>query len=254
MHTEPIDLDYCLRAFTSEERLEAKYHCSNCQDKQPATKKLQIWRLPPILVRYNKPSSHFTIAIFFSQIIHLKRFDFVNTKWVKTQKVVNFPFKDFDPTAYLASVPQQTILRHKQLLEVKKEELEKSTDSQQERIVEENELETDNKCEKECVKSNVSNGSTEQCKLLHECNTKVPGKNKISENAGKVRARLESTSLIRTPIIDEHLKDYHQHQLLPGQDPFDLRYQLYAVVVSISAFSNCFSRILLIFNIVKECM
>lgn len=51
LHTEPIDLDYCLKAFTSEERLEAKYHCSNCQDKQPATKKLQIWRLPPILVR-----------------------------------------------------------------------------------------------------------------------------------------------------------------------------------------------------------
>lgn len=50
MHTEPIDLDYCLRAFTSEERLEERYHCSNCNDKQPATKKLQIWRLPPILV------------------------------------------------------------------------------------------------------------------------------------------------------------------------------------------------------------
>jgi ubiquitin carboxyl-terminal hydrolase 6/32 len=50
LHTEPIDLDYCLKAFTSEERLETMYHCSNCQDKQPATKKLQIWRLPPILV------------------------------------------------------------------------------------------------------------------------------------------------------------------------------------------------------------
>lgn len=50
LHTEPIDLDYCLKAFTSEEDLEAKYHCSNCQEKQPATKKLQIWRLPPILV------------------------------------------------------------------------------------------------------------------------------------------------------------------------------------------------------------
>lgn len=49
-HTEPIDLDYCLKAFTSEEKLETKYHCSNCKDKQPATKKLQIWRLPPILV------------------------------------------------------------------------------------------------------------------------------------------------------------------------------------------------------------
>lgn len=49
-HTEPIDLDYCLKAFTSEEKLETKYHCSNCKDKQPATKKLQIWRLPPVLV------------------------------------------------------------------------------------------------------------------------------------------------------------------------------------------------------------
>ncbi|KAJ8954204.1 hypothetical protein NQ318_005799 [Aromia moschata] len=46
----------------------------------------------------------------------------------------------------------------------------------------------------------------------------------------KARTRLESTSLLRTPIIDEHLKDYHQHQLLAGQDPFDLKYQLYAVV------------------------
>lgn len=96
-HTEPIDLDYCLRAFTSEERLEARYHCSGCRGKQPATKKLQIWRLPPIL------------------IVHLKRFDFANGKWVKTQKAVNFPFDEFDPTPYLASVPQETILRHKQL-------------------------------------------------------------------------------------------------------------------------------------------
>lgn len=50
-------------------------------------------------------------------IIHLKRFDYVNSKWVKTQKVVDFPFDDFDPTAYLASVPQETILRHKKLKE-----------------------------------------------------------------------------------------------------------------------------------------
>lgn len=50
MHTEPIDLDYCLKAFTSEERLEEKYHCSSCRELRAATKKLQIWRLPPILV------------------------------------------------------------------------------------------------------------------------------------------------------------------------------------------------------------
>lgn len=49
---EPVDLDHCLRAFTSEERLEEGYHCSQCKALKPATKKLQIWKLPPILVRH----------------------------------------------------------------------------------------------------------------------------------------------------------------------------------------------------------
>ncbi|XP_058060610.1 ubiquitin carboxyl-terminal hydrolase 32 [Anopheles bellator] len=97
--TEPVDLDHCLRAFTSEEKLEQWYHCSHCKQKKPATKKLQIWKLPPIL------------------IVHLKRFNYVNGKWVKSQKVVNFPYEGFDPTPYLASVPQETILRHRDLLE-----------------------------------------------------------------------------------------------------------------------------------------
>lgn len=96
---EPIDLDHCLKAFTTEEKLEEKYHCSKCQCLQPATKKLQIWRLPPVL------------------IIHLKRFNYLHNKWVKSQKVVSFPV-DFDPTAYLASVPQETILRQKELKEM----------------------------------------------------------------------------------------------------------------------------------------
>lgn len=49
---EPVDLDHCLRAFTSEERLEEGYHCSQCKALKPATKKLQIWKLPPIMVRH----------------------------------------------------------------------------------------------------------------------------------------------------------------------------------------------------------
>lgn len=51
-------------------------------------------------------------------------------------------------------------------------------------------------------------------------------------NMQKARERLESTSLMKTPIDDEDLKDFHEHKLLNGQDPFDLKYQLYAVVVS----------------------
>ncbi|XP_017785154.1 PREDICTED: ubiquitin carboxyl-terminal hydrolase 32 isoform X2 [Nicrophorus vespilloides] len=175
LHTEPIDLDYCLKAFTSEERLEAKYHCSNCKERQPATKKLQIWRLPPIL------------------IVHLKRFDFCNNKWVKTQKAVNFPFKNFDPTSYLASVPQETIIRHIQIKEERK----------------------DNSCEIVDEEKLVDFEGTEK---------------KREKPLVKRRERLESTSLTKTPIVDENLQDFHQHKLIDGQDPFDLKYQLYAVV------------------------
>lgn len=155
---------------------------------------------------------------------------------MKTQKVVNFPFKDFDPTAYLASVPQETILRHKQLMQEKSEqhELELSTDSQPERIAEESESPTNgatssetDRCKKECLPQSKEGDRA----------AAVKG-GKPNEMAGKVRARLESTSLAKTPIIDENLKDYHQHQLLPGQDPFDLKYQLYAVVVSLNVYNK----------------
>ncbi|XP_019769567.1 ubiquitin carboxyl-terminal hydrolase 32-like isoform X1 [Dendroctonus ponderosae] len=276
LHTEPIDLDYCLKAFTSEENLQEKYHCSRCKDKQPATKKLQIWRLPPIL------------------IIHLKRFDCVNTKWVKTQKVVNFPFKDFNPTAYLASVPQETILRHRQILDEKRRKEEDEENRHDDKILEDvseassssPRISTDetgqlpnsidaaanslniSQCDipsnnnqsadrpvsnKQCEDSDRSNGVSckgEQCKLL-QCGKEgsdgcvsvgtCQGKDEVDrvaastpkqrpERTNKVRSRLISTSLIKTPIIDENLKDYHEHKLLEGQDPFDLKYQLYAVV------------------------
>lgn len=49
-HVEPIALSDCLEAFCSEETLE--YSCDKCKKVQQAAKKLQIWRLPPILVRF----------------------------------------------------------------------------------------------------------------------------------------------------------------------------------------------------------
>ncbi|KAF5294350.1 hypothetical protein FQR65_LT10803 [Abscondita terminalis] len=207
LHTEPIDLDYCLKAFTSEERLEAKYHCSKCQDKQPATKKLQIWRLPPIL------------------IVHLKRFDYVNNKWVKTQKVVNFPFKNFDPTAYLASVPQETILRHQQLLEKRQQ------DEGRDVIDEGDEVLLNQNCN-----GDDSGSCNETSRLVDDDSSSVSKCNYAKKSVGhqqekkKMRERLISTSLQRTPIIDENLHDFHEHKLSDGQDRFDLKYQLYAVV------------------------
>lgn len=49
---EPISLDSCLKAFTSEEELgeDELYYCSKCKTHRLATKKLDLWRLPPILV------------------------------------------------------------------------------------------------------------------------------------------------------------------------------------------------------------
>lgn len=47
------------------------------------------------------------------------------------------------------------------------------------------------------------------------------------------RERLESTSLVRTPVTDSALQDFHQHRLNLGTDPFNLKYHLYSIVVSI---------------------
>ncbi|CAG9103751.1 unnamed protein product [Plutella xylostella] len=187
----PIDLDHCLSAFTAEERLEQPYHCDGCRSAQPATKKLQIWRLPPIL------------------IVHLKRFQYVNNKWIKSQKVVNFPFEDFDPTAYLASVPQETILRHKELL--------KRTSTFHEDPI--SESETDDEAERD--------GDKQENKENH---VKPREKRQRDPVETRARKRLESSSLVTTPVMDDNLIDYHQHHLLKGQDPFDLKYRLYAVV------------------------
>ncbi|KAL2096161.1 hypothetical protein ACEWY4_008309 [Coilia grayii] len=90
---EPISLDSCLRAFTSEEELgeDELYYCSKCKTHRLATKKLDLWRLPPIL------------------IVHLKRFQFVNGRWIKSQKIVKFPRMGFDPAAFLA--PRELVQR-----------------------------------------------------------------------------------------------------------------------------------------------
>lgn len=39
---------------------------------------------------------------FVLQIVHLKRFQFVNGRWIKSQKIVKFPRENFDPSAFLA--------------------------------------------------------------------------------------------------------------------------------------------------------
>ena len=46
------------------------------------------------------------------------------------------------------------------------------------------------------------------------------------------RMRQESTSLYTHPIVDDDLQDFHQHRLLPGKNPLDIRYELRSMVVS----------------------
>ncbi|XP_048582551.1 ubiquitin carboxyl-terminal hydrolase 32-like isoform X2 [Nematostella vectensis] len=89
LQTEPIDLYECLRAFTNEEELgdEELWYCNKCKKHRLAVKKLEIWSLPPILV------------------IHLKRFQYVNGHWVKSNKIVNYPMAGFDPSAFLVPRP-----------------------------------------------------------------------------------------------------------------------------------------------------
>lgn len=53
----------------------------------------------------------------------------------------------------------------------------------------------------------------------------------LKELEGSQRKRLESTSLLRTPIDDTALQDFHQHKLVGEFNPLDLKYNLYAVVV-----------------------
>ncbi|XP_055677370.1 ubiquitin carboxyl-terminal hydrolase 32 isoform X2 [Lutzomyia longipalpis] len=189
--TEPVDLNHCLRAFTSEEKLEQWYYCSHCKGKQPATKKLQIWKLPPIL------------------IIHLKRFNYVNNKWVKSQKVVNFPYDEFDPTPYLASVPQETILRHRELYA--------GSGTPCEERIDENSVFSSSGANKMGAEGRIScieNGNEGGGTMLRQ----------------ERRKRLISGSLTKTPVNDEDLVDFHKHKLKSGVDPLDLKYQLYAVV------------------------
>ncbi|XP_024528221.1 ubiquitin carboxyl-terminal hydrolase 5 [Selaginella moellendorffii] len=92
LRQEAVSLYTCLEAFLKEEPLgpHDMWYCPRCKQRQQASKKLDLWRLPEILV------------------VHLKRFSYVRYQ-NKLETFVNFPIHDLDLTKYLAhrSVPQQ---------------------------------------------------------------------------------------------------------------------------------------------------
>ncbi|RZR84479.1 hypothetical protein BHM03_00011352 [Ensete ventricosum] len=62
----------------------AATYCPRCKEQRQASKKLDLWRLPEVLV------------------IHLKRFSFSRSTKHKLETFVNFPIHDLDLTNYVA--------------------------------------------------------------------------------------------------------------------------------------------------------
>lgn len=196
---EPISVHDCLAAFTKEEQLgdREKYHCSRCKQHQLATKKLQIYRLPPIL------------------IIHLKRFQLLGGKWVKSQKIVRFPFKDFDPTDYLSPVPRKAALSFRR--------------SQQQQA------------QPRVASSPLVMRRPELPLLRPGVASPVRGRPEVAAEMRLASSSSSSTgSLPRngTPLANGDVmdtggggepQDHHKHRLHPGYSPLDLKYQMYAL-------------------------
>jgi len=293
--TEPITLGKCLEAFTQEEELgeDEKYYCSACKTHQPAIKKLQIWRLPPVL------------------IIHLKRFHCVNSRWIKSHKIVDFPLTGLDPTNYLAAVPAATLKRYKELVSQGKwssqtnrssllagyssttqpiaessepsslvndtdfaldasehfntigtsatppsknatppsdqnmAESQKDLNSVSAKIrqtsissgidINDVEVEVDDDDPNDSgIESSGGNGGHPTLERGASTGSEVfdmdlvETRDKVSRSLG--RTRQISTSLVRDPVSDDNLQDFHGHLLEEGKASLDVQYNMYAMV------------------------
>uniref|UniRef100_A0A667XQ14 ubiquitinyl hydrolase 1 n=1 Tax=Myripristis murdjan TaxID=586833 RepID=A0A667XQ14_9TELE len=75
-----VQLQECIELFTTVETLEEEnpWYCPVCKKHQLATKKLDLWSLPEVL------------------IIHLKRFSYTKFSREKLDSIVDFPLRDLD--------------------------------------------------------------------------------------------------------------------------------------------------------------
>ncbi|XP_053318592.1 ubiquitin carboxyl-terminal hydrolase 15 isoform X2 [Spea bombifrons] len=80
-----MKLKDCIELFTTKEKLGAEdpWYCPNCKEHQQATKKLDLWSLPPVLV------------------VHLKRFSYSRYMRDKLDTFVDFPVSDLDMSKFL---------------------------------------------------------------------------------------------------------------------------------------------------------
>ncbi|OQS05088.1 ubiquitin-specific protease [Thraustotheca clavata] len=84
----PLSIASCLEEFTAKEPMDEAY-CGRCKTLSPSTKKMDLWRLPPLL------------------IIQLKRFQYTATSRKKLRQLVHFPLRGLDLQSFLVS-PQVT--------------------------------------------------------------------------------------------------------------------------------------------------
>ncbi|KAJ8398277.1 hypothetical protein AAFF_G00428470 [Aldrovandia affinis] len=85
----------CLKLFSKEERLTDtdKWFCGHCKAERDSTKKLEIWKVPPIL------------------LVHLKRFSYEGRWKQKLQTYVDFPLENLDLSQYVIG-PKQSMKQY----------------------------------------------------------------------------------------------------------------------------------------------
>ncbi|KAL6112830.1 usp8 [Pungitius sinensis] len=93
--TSKCSLQDCLRLFSKEEKLtdNNKVFCRHCKAHRDSTKKLEIWKVPPIV------------------LVHLKRFSYEGRWKQKLQTSVDFSLETLDLGQYVIG-PKQTLKKY----------------------------------------------------------------------------------------------------------------------------------------------
>lgn len=91
-----VGIDQCFDEFSKEEQLgeDDAWYCPKCKKHQQATKKLELWKLPNILV------------------VHLKRFSHSRYRREKLDNLIDFPIENLDLMSRVSSNEQHEYLNY----------------------------------------------------------------------------------------------------------------------------------------------
>ena len=86
-----VTLRHCFDLFSTEEKLDEEnmWYCPRCKEHRQATKKIELWSIPDVLV------------------VHLKRFSQTGLRQRKRETAVHFPLEGLDLTADCLGLPHQ---------------------------------------------------------------------------------------------------------------------------------------------------